>query len=491
MTGRAAFPSANQLSVFRVTSVPPVSRQDGAAHGRLPGAALAPRARPQPRAGGAEVPRALPLHEGRLQVRPGRAHLHGEAHQQEVREVPGARVPPVLCAPLHVHQRWVLGGARDVLPHRGRGFPGHRTLRLLRASPGIRALFLEVKEIRDIRSRMARQRLSVQQLPYRDMERLRQFRRDLIKAVPIGIIAIPPFANFLVIFLMYFFPRQLLIRHFWTPQQQIEFLDTYDVIRRGSYPAVLQSLAQAARSLPDPQLRSRLQQLCSQVQCGSQPRVAELCAVRAAFSASALALNHLHVSHVKALSRVLFLSPHLPGPVLRHRLRSHVLEIRQLDRALQRLSPGQLREEELRAVRSPPGSARSLHPKPCPGAECPPHALQACYLRGLNSTHLDVASCRAWLEQWLGLSCRLEGDGGRGAAPAWWGWAGSWGRSGGSCGMSSGFIPVWASSLRRMQRNVLPLPMAVPVWSTPRDSPGLGGPVPQRPQGGRFQPWGE
>ncbi|NXD73692.1 LTMD1 protein, partial [Eolophus roseicapillus] len=187
------------------------------------------------------------------------------------------------------------------------------------------------------------------------------------------------------------------------------FLDTYDSIRRDSYPAVLESLARAARSLPDPQLQTRLQQLCSevqhcqgwghhpavpapwevlappsgvfQVQRGSQPRVAQLCAVRSVFSGSALALNQLQVSHVKALSRVLFLTPHLPAPVLRHRLRSHVLEIRQLDRALQRLSLGQLREEELRA---------------------------ACYVRGLNSTHLDVASCRAWLEQWLGLSCRLE-----------------------------------------------------------------------------------
>lgn len=30
----------------------------------------------------------------------------------------------------------------------------------------------------------------------------RQFRRDVLKAIPIGIIAIPPFANFLVIVLM-------------------------------------------------------------------------------------------------------------------------------------------------------------------------------------------------------------------------------------------------------------------------------------------------
>ncbi|XP_054662996.1 LETM1 domain-containing protein 1 isoform X2 [Grus americana] len=246
---------------------------------------------------------------------------------------------------------------------------------------GIQALFVEVKEIRKIKSKMSCQRLSVQQLPYREMERLRQFRRDVIKAIPIGIIAIPPFANFLVIVLMYFFPRQLLIRYFWTPNQQIEFLDAYDAIRRDLYPDVVKSLALAARSLPEPQLQKRLQELCAEVQRGSQPRVAELYAVRHLFSGSPLGLNKLRVSHVKALSQVLFLTPHLPAFFLRRRLRSHVLEIRHLDRAMLRLGLGQLSEEELKA---------------------------ACYLRGLNSTHLGMSECRAWLEQWLGLSCKLQ-----------------------------------------------------------------------------------
>uniref|UniRef100_A0A8B9ZAR3 LETM1 domain containing 1 n=1 Tax=Buteo japonicus TaxID=224669 RepID=A0A8B9ZAR3_9AVES len=179
----------------------------------------------------------------------------------------------------------------------------------------------------------------------------------------------------------YFFPRQLLIRYFWTPNQQVEFLDAYDAIRRDSYPGVVESLALAARSLPEPQLQKRLQELCAEVQRGSQPRVAELYAVRSLFSGSPLGLNKLRVSHVKALSQVLFLTPHLPAFFLRHRLRSHVLEIRHLDRAMLRLGLGQLSEEELKA---------------------------ACYLRGLNSTHLGMSECRAWLEQWLGLSCKLQ-----------------------------------------------------------------------------------
>nr|XP_038027508.1 LETM1 domain-containing protein 1 [Anas platyrhynchos] len=246
---------------------------------------------------------------------------------------------------------------------------------------GVRSVLLEVREVRRIRQDMARQRLSPQQLPYRDMERLRQFRRDVLKAIPVGLLAIPPFANFLVIVLMYFFPRQLLIRYFWTPSQQREFLAAYHAIRSAAYTEVLQSLALAASSLPEPRLQTQLQELCTKVQRGAQPQVAELYALRSLFSGPPLGLSKLHASHVRALSRVLFLTPRLPAFVLRHRLRGHVLEIRHLDRALLRLGLGQLSEEELRA---------------------------ACYLRGLNSTQLGLAECRAWLEQWLQLSCKLQ-----------------------------------------------------------------------------------
>uniref|UniRef100_A0A8C4U8P4 Letm1 RBD domain-containing protein n=1 Tax=Falco tinnunculus TaxID=100819 RepID=A0A8C4U8P4_FALTI len=166
-----------------------------------------------------------------------------------------------------------------------------------------------------------------------------------------GLWVFPPRIPFPLFPPRYFFPRQLLIRYFWTPRQQVEFLDAYDAVRRGSYPHVLTSLALAARSLPEPQLREGLQELCAEVQRGRQPRVAQLYALRSLFAGSPLALSKLRVSHVKALSQVLFLTPHLPAFFLRHRLRSHVLEIRHLDRAMLRLGVGQLSEEELRAVR--------------------------------------------------------------------------------------------------------------------------------------------
>ena len=120
-----------------------------------------------------------------------------------------------------------------------------------RCAAGLEALLADAREVRQIRQTMAREGLSAAQLNYRDMERLRQvsaalggslgcnpkpvggggrgggmwvlcvglargswgaaariadgllqFRRDVLKAVPVALIAIPPFANFLVLLLM-------------------------------------------------------------------------------------------------------------------------------------------------------------------------------------------------------------------------------------------------------------------------------------------------
>ncbi|XP_042750722.1 LOW QUALITY PROTEIN: LETM1 domain-containing protein 1 [Lagopus leucura] len=293
------------------------------------------------------------------------------------------RPPPVLSLPTKASSRWALGARW--LRSRYERFLQHRFPRLYALhsafTAGLESLLADAREVRRIRQAMARHGLSAAQLNYRDMERLRQFRRDVLKAVPVALIAIPPFANFLVLLLMYFFPRQLLIRHFWTPRQQQEFSEENHSARRAAYPAVLSCLDAAAQSLPQQQLQRRLRELCVEVQRGRHPLVAELCALQPLFSGPALRLAELRGAHVRALSRVLFLTPLLPAILVRRRLHSHLLEIRHLDRALARLGLAQLSEEELRA---------------------------ACYLRGLNPARLSAAQCRAWLEQWLRLSCVLQ-----------------------------------------------------------------------------------
>ncbi|XP_062975766.1 LETM1 domain-containing protein 1 [Elgaria multicarinata webbii] len=246
---------------------------------------------------------------------------------------------------------------------------------------GFQVLFSEVKEIRRIKRNMIHKNIRFHQLPYREMEKLRQFRRDVMKVIPVGILALPPFANYLVLLLMYLFPRQLLIRHFWTAKQQAEFLDTYHSMRKEAYADVVNGLMNLSHSLTDSQLRKQMLDLCKKFQEGFHPSVTELKAVRTLFVDHPFGIQQLRIQQVKALSRVLFLTPRLPPFFLRYRLQSHLSELYHLDQAMLQLGVKELTDDEVEV---------------------------ACYTRGLNSVHLGTLACRLWLNQWLALSCSLK-----------------------------------------------------------------------------------
>ncbi|XP_056444162.1 LETM1 domain-containing protein 1 [Gadus chalcogrammus] len=248
---------------------------------------------------------------------------------------------------------------------------------------GFKLLFQDGKEVSRIQTRLVTGKVTWEDLPYREMERLRQFRRDLIKAIPLVVISIPPFANYLVFVLMYYFPRQLLVRHFWTPQQQLEFRGFYHSQRAGHTGAVLQGIQDTGYQVKDSRLQSRLQDLCTQVQNGAHPKVADIHGVRALFSGPPLGMKRMNVEHMRHICPLLFLTPRLPGFLIGRRLNSHALELLLLDRALRRLGPHQLSDSELK---------------------------QACYVRGLNSDDLDANQCREWLSQWLQVTAPLKGN---------------------------------------------------------------------------------
>ncbi|XP_044068580.1 LETM1 domain-containing protein 1 isoform X2 [Siniperca chuatsi] len=246
---------------------------------------------------------------------------------------------------------------------------------------GFKLLFKDAKDVRRIKTKMFSEGVQFQDLSYREMEKLRQFRRDLFKALPLVVISIPPFANYLVFVLMYFFPRQLLIPHFWTPRQQVEFRAVYHSLRARHHWPVLKGLEYASRQVKDSQLQSRLKDLCAKVQSGENPKVSEILAVRSLFSGPPLGIKRMSVDQMRHISPLLFLTPRLPGFLIGRRLNSHALELLQLDRALSRLGPHQLSDSEVR---------------------------QACYVRGLNSNSLGINQCHEWLSQWLQVSSSLK-----------------------------------------------------------------------------------
>ncbi|XP_051961879.1 LETM1 domain-containing protein 1-like [Xyrauchen texanus] len=246
---------------------------------------------------------------------------------------------------------------------------------------GFRLLFQDAQEVRRIKTRMIINNIDHQMLPYREMEKLRQFRRDMIKAIPLVIISVPPFANYLVFILMFLYPRQLLIRHFWTPQQLVEFQGVYHTQRAQHHWAIVKGLERTATSVQDSRLKSRLTELCSKVRSGVHPVVSDVHAVRTLFSGPPFGIRRMYADQTRQLCPLLFLTPHLPAFWVGRRLNGHALELMQLDRAIVRLGLHQLNDAELREL---------------------------CYVRGLNPDRLSPGQCREWLTQWLNFSTHLK-----------------------------------------------------------------------------------
>lgn len=63
----------------------------------------------------------------------------------------------------------------------------------------------------------------------------------------------------------YYYPRQVLIPHFWTPSQQVAFRDVYHRLRTEHHGQVLKGIQDTSSLVQDGRLQNRLQHLCAQV----------------------------------------------------------------------------------------------------------------------------------------------------------------------------------------------------------------------------------
>ncbi|XP_028825148.1 LETM1 domain-containing protein 1-like [Denticeps clupeoides] len=246
---------------------------------------------------------------------------------------------------------------------------------------GLRQLLEDFRETRRIKRRMSVQNLQFRDLPYREMEKVLMFHKDMAKAVLLLLISLPPFAICLVFTLMYLFPRQLLFHHFWTTQQQTEFKKLYHQHRTQKHQEIIRGIARTVPHIQEWTARCRLLALCNRVQNGVHPSVSDLHALLDHFSGPPLAISAMEARHMRSLCSQIFLTPWLPAVLLRLRLRWKAEELLYLDRALQNLGLFQLSNAEIQ---------------------------QACYFRGINPSSLSSSQCKDWLHQWLQLSSKVK-----------------------------------------------------------------------------------
>ncbi|KAG7281120.1 hypothetical protein CRUP_027657 [Coryphaenoides rupestris] len=198
---------------------------------------------------------------------------------------------------------------------------------------GCKMLFADVKEVTRIQGSLLTGKVTLQNMPYRDMEKLRQVRRDMIKAFPIVLISIPPFANYLVFVLI---------------SRWSSAASTTPSESRARGPCSGASRTSQAPGSQRAPLQSRLKKLCTNA-------TADVSAVRELFSGPPLGVKWDDDGAQRHICPLLFLTPRLPGFLVGRRLNKHAQELLRLDRALVRLGIHQLSDSELKT-----GSESSL-----------------------------------------------------------------------------------------------------------------------------------
>ncbi|CAB1353910.1 unnamed protein product [Coregonus sp. 'balchen'] len=204
---------------------------------------------------------------------------------------------------------------------------------------------------------MLTQDVSLKDLPYREMETIILFHKDLIKAIPLVIISIPPFAIILVFTLMCLFPRQLLIHHLWTPQQQQDFQRLYHEQRCRHRENILKGVAWSIAHIKEWTLRSHLLTLISKFNLSCLVQLGCVCRMRGLIQMFVVQRGaHPSVKDINAVRLLcshLLLNPWFTGFVLLRRLRAKALDLFYLDQALDTLGQGQLTDTEIRENQRP------------------------------------------------------------------------------------------------------------------------------------------
>eukprot|EP00069_Balaena_mysticetus_P013029 bmy_07765T0 len=339
----------------------------------------------------------------------------------------------------------------------GRHFPRFYVLYTI-FMKGLQMLWADAKKARRIKTNMWKHNIKFHQLSYREMEHLRQLT---LKDAS---------------FSKYLFPRQLLIQHFWTPKQQIDFLDIYHALRKQSHPEILCYLEKVIPLISDSGLRWHMTELCTKIQRalklgkkasldlpniypsltspkmqrGTHPAIHDILALRECFSNHPLGMNQLHaLQMVSTLRLSLFHGLTLLQVLLAVTPKS--LESSNTSHTLSASCLVEIPFKDSYHCDSPTGQGFGKAgdwSADCPGGEVgkrliaiptcspwwafeltglgaskellvllvtaeprlfilSPH-FYACYLRGLNSTHIAEERCRTWLGEWLQLSCSLK-----------------------------------------------------------------------------------
>lgn len=244
-------------------------------------------------------------------------------------------------------------------------------------SVGTKALYTDIKEYIRISSSLSEGK-SVRDLQRKELEIYFQVPKDLMKVAPILLLAALPFANYVILPVIYLFPRRCLSSQFWTLQQKVDFAVVYQKKKLLFYRPVFRNLQARVQIIEDLDLRDKCQNIFYKLGSGVHPTTDEILNVKSLFINKPYGVFNISATHLYNLCRMHGIST-LPGK--QWRLWKHAGFIREMDLAILREGWKNMSHHDLR---------------------------QACFLRGLSPVGLSSEEMITWLSQWIYVAQNCE-----------------------------------------------------------------------------------
>lgn len=213
-----------------------------------------------------------------------------------------------------------------------------------------------------------------------EIEIYHQLPKDIRKVAPILLFSALPFSLYLILPLIYLFPRQLMTSHFWTLQQKSEFKVIILRERLIHNRPVFRHLQLHLKSLKGRKYYDEWAVILGQLGSGVQPTVEQILEVKPLFTKLPYRFNYLSGNHIKHLSKMHHTSIFLK----RRSLRDRAFVLKAMDQAI--VKEGGVHNMPMEALK------------------------HSCYLRGLNPTNMKTEDMIDWMNQWIKISENVDAE---------------------------------------------------------------------------------
>ncbi|XP_049959851.1 LETM1 domain-containing protein 1 [Schistocerca serialis cubense] len=212
-----------------------------------------------------------------------------------------------------------------------------------------------------------------------ELELYHKMKKDIVKVAPMLFLSVLPFTNYIVLPMVYLFPRQLLCSHFWTIQQRVEF-DVHNLRSRLYHcRPVFRALQAQLDNIEDESLHKPWARILSLIGSGVHPKTEDIVKCIDLFKGHPYHILYLYTGHVRHLLKMHGM--HV-GWRRRYRLSDRARIIHEMDMAI-------LREGGVKAM-----SHDQLR--------------WACFLRGLNPVNVKEDDLIEWINNWIVVSKHVD-----------------------------------------------------------------------------------